>query len=150
MTDKELKHLGRAELIDILYELQKRNDDLTAQNQQLKAALDDKQLRLSEAGSIAEAALRVNGVFEAAQAAADQYLQSIHSANEGMEQKIAEAEEKAAAIVRSAEERAAQITADAERQADESWAQFEQKAGELIRAHEELRALVEKKGPHQE
>ena len=36
-------------------------------------------LLLSEAGSIAEAALRLNGVFEAAQAAADQYLDSVRA-----------------------------------------------------------------------
>ena len=144
MTDKELKRLGRSELIEILYELQKRNDDLMQENRQLKEALDDRQLHLSEAGSIAEAALRVNGVFEAAQAAADQYLQSIRSANADMETKIAEARQKADAIIRVAEEKAQQTAAEADRQAEASWAAFRQKADELIRAHEELSALAEK------
>jgi len=34
-------------------------------------------LRLEQVGSIAEAALSLNRVFEAAQAAADQYLESV-------------------------------------------------------------------------
>ena len=77
MTDKELKHLGRAELIDITYEQQKRLEASENTIRELQAKLEDKELRLSDAGSIAEAALKVNGVFEAAQAAAEQYLASI-------------------------------------------------------------------------
>ena len=146
MTDKELRRLGRAELIDILYELQKRNDDLTAQNLQLRQEQEDRQLHLEQAGSIAEAALRVNGVFEAAQAAADQYLLSIRASSAGAEQRIAEAEQRADAIIRAAEQQAQQLIADANAQADASWAQFQQKAEELIRAHDELRALTAKIG----
>lgn len=39
--------------------------------------LDDKILTIENAGSLAEAAMRLNGVFEAAQKAADQYLENI-------------------------------------------------------------------------
>ena len=70
MTDKELKHLSRAELIDIIYELQKQSEEKDAQMQNMQAALNERTLRISKAGSIAEAAIGVNGVFEAAQAAA--------------------------------------------------------------------------------
>ena len=142
MTDKELRRLGRAELIEILYELQKRNDELTAQNQQLRQSLDDRQLHIAEAGSIAEAAIRINGVLEAAQAAADQYLCSVRAAEAGTEQKLAEAESHADEIVRAAEAQAQRIIGDANAQADSRWAQFQQKADELIRAHNELRALT--------
>ena len=74
MTNKELRKLSRAELIDILFELQTQNENLTAENRELAAQLESRQLQITEAGSIAEAALRLNGVFEAAQAAADQYV----------------------------------------------------------------------------
>ena len=76
MTDKDLRHLSRAELLDILYEQQKRYEDSLAENQALRQQLEDRTLRIASAGSIAEAAIQVNGVFEAAQAAADQYLAS--------------------------------------------------------------------------
>ena len=39
--------------------------------------LASRQIRLEQAGSIAEAALKLNGVFEAAQAACNQYLENI-------------------------------------------------------------------------
>ena len=39
----------------------------------LKAELEEKNIKIRKTGSIAEASLKLNGVFEAAQNAADQY-----------------------------------------------------------------------------
>ena len=87
MTEKELKKLSRIELIDIIYEVQKRYEDCAAENQQLKAMLEDRNLKVASAGSIAEAALLVNHVFESAQAAADQYLSSLRALSEDAQRK---------------------------------------------------------------
>ena len=76
MTDKDLRRLSHPELLDILYEQRKRYEDSLAENQALRQQLEDRTLRIASTGSIAEAAIQVNGVFEAAQAAADQYLAS--------------------------------------------------------------------------
>ena len=70
MTDKELRRLGRPELIEIIYQLEKSQEESRQEIARLQARLQDRTLRLSEAGSIAQAALQVNGVMEAAQAAA--------------------------------------------------------------------------------
>ena len=40
MTDKDLRHLSRAELLDILYEQQKRYEDSLAENQALRQQID--------------------------------------------------------------------------------------------------------------
>ena len=72
MTDKELKRLSRGELIDIIYELQKQKDAADVRVAQLQEKLNQRELCIAQAGSIAEAAIGLNGVFEAAQAAADQ------------------------------------------------------------------------------
>lgn len=77
MTDQELRQLSRADLIDIIYTLQQQKEQAEQQLAQAQAQLQDRQLRLASAGSIAEAALSLNGVFDAAQAAADQYLQAV-------------------------------------------------------------------------
>lgn len=124
MTDKELRRLSRAELIEILYALQKQNEQLTEQNQQLSEQLEDRQLRMQKAGSIAEAALQLNGVFEAAQAAADQYRFCAREALSAAEQRLAEAERDADAIVQQAEARAQRLIADANARLDSSWSQF--------------------------
>ena len=155
MTDKELKHLNRGELIDIIYELQKRYADSKNEITQLQANLEKKGLSIAESGSIAEAALKVNGVFEAAQAAADQYLLSIQSANADMAAKIErvkkqseevlrQANLRAEGIIQEAEKKAASIIANANKEAEDSWNQFQRKADELIRARAELSALVKR------
>ena len=63
MTDRELRRLGRAELVDIIYELQSRNQQCEAEIEKLQKALDDKILKIASAGSIAEAALKLSGIF---------------------------------------------------------------------------------------
>ena len=70
MTDKDLKRLRRDELLEMLIAQSKRTDQLQAELDAARAQLASRAIVLEEAGSIAEAALRINGVFEAAQAAA--------------------------------------------------------------------------------
>ncbi len=77
MTDKDLKRLRRDELLEILIAQSKKMDQMQAELDAARAALESREILLREAGSIAEAALRINGVFEAAQAAAQQYLENI-------------------------------------------------------------------------
>ena len=77
MTDKEFKQLNRAQLIDIIYQLQLQVDELGEQKHILEEALVDKRLRISNAGNIAEAALEINNCFRSTQNAAEQYLNEI-------------------------------------------------------------------------
>lgn len=77
VTDKDLKRLRRDELLEILIAQSKKMDQMQAELDAARAALDSREILLREAGSIAEAALRINGVFEAAEAAAQQYLENI-------------------------------------------------------------------------
>ena len=89
MTDKEFKKLSRAQLIDIIYQLQLQIEQLKEQKQELEGELADKRLRLSNAGSIAEAALEINDCFRSAQKAADQYLSEIKAMREETEAECA-------------------------------------------------------------
>ena len=118
MTDKDLRRLSRAELLDILYEQRKRYEDSLAENQALRQQLEDRTLRIASAGSIAEAAIQVNGVFEAAQAAADQYLASVKAATAEMMQKTDEAQRQRETILQDAKQQADKIVQDAQAQAD--------------------------------
>ena len=118
MTDKDLRRLSRAELLDILYEQRKRYEDSLAENQALRQQLEDRTLRIASAGSIAEAAIQVSGVFEAAQAAADQYLASVKAATAEMVQKTDEAQRQREAIMQDAKQQADKIVQDAQAQAD--------------------------------
>ena len=82
MTDKEFKRLSRSQLIEIIYQLQLKQDELTADNERLSKALADKRLRVSKAGNIAEAALEIHNVMQAAQDAATHYFELILNINE--------------------------------------------------------------------
>lgn len=77
MTEKELRKLNRAELLELLIWQIRENEAQQTELEDLRARLQRRELAMQEAGSIAEAALRLQGVFEAAQAAADQYLESV-------------------------------------------------------------------------
>lgn len=77
MTDKDLRRLSRAELLEMLLEQSKVVKRLEIENQNLLEQLEDRQIKIDRAGSIAEAALQLNKVFETAQRAADQYLENV-------------------------------------------------------------------------
>ncbi len=124
MTNKELRKLSRAELIDILFELQTQNENLTAENRELAAQLESRQLQITEAGSIAEAALRLNGVFEAAQAAADQYVRCTKDSLTIAERTLAAANRQADTLVQEATAQAQKLLADADARLESSWSQF--------------------------
>ncbi len=83
MTDKELKRLNRSELLEMLIAQIEENQKLKRHLAQAQEALQNRQISLESAGSIAEAALRLNGVFEAADRAAQQYLDSVRAMAEG-------------------------------------------------------------------
>lgn len=79
MTEKELRRLSRMDLLEMLLEQSKEAEQLRAELETVKKQLEDRRIMEQEAGSIAEAALRLNKVFEAAQQAADQYLENIRT-----------------------------------------------------------------------
>lgn len=82
MTDKELKKLRRVELLELLVEQATEMDNLRKQLEETKAALESREFRLKETGSIAQAALEINEVFAAAQRAAQDYLDNIRRMEE--------------------------------------------------------------------
>ena len=82
MTEKELKKLNRQELLEVLLAQSKKIDRLQAQLKETKEKLAEKELMISEAGSIAEASLVLNNIFADAQKAADQYLYNIRLMHE--------------------------------------------------------------------
>ena len=110
MTDKELKKLKRSDLLRLLVEQSRQMEAMKAEaadreaalceeNRQLKAQLEDRTLKVENAGSLAEACLTVNGVMGAAQLAADQYLENIRSRTEDQDTFLAEREAEAQAKV---------------------------------------------------
>lgn len=88
MAGKDLRKLSKTELLELLVEQGRENLALRARLEAAEAELEKRRLTMEESGSIAEAALKLSGVFEAAQKAVDIY-------RENCERECAELLEKA-------------------------------------------------------
>ncbi|MCI6044660.1 hypothetical protein MR857_15320 [bacterium] len=134
MTDQELKKLNRADLIELLIKEEKENESLKKQTEQLKEQIEllnqklsGREIMVQEAGSIAEAALKLNGVFEAAQDACGQYIENIKMLNDRQEQECKRME-------RETQEKCSRMVAKAEREAKEYLERISQKVRDLYTA----------------
>lgn len=90
MTDKQLKKLKRVELLELLVEQSSEMEELREKLRQAEAALEKRDLKLQNAGSMAEAALSLREVFEAADLAAGDFLNGVRSAYESREAMLEE------------------------------------------------------------
>lgn len=95
MISKELKRLNRRELVDVIYQLKKNEEQLQEKIASLEAQLQDRRIHLSVAGSIAEATTDITGIFSVAQSTADLYLSEIASMKEDTKRECAKMIEEA-------------------------------------------------------
>ena len=79
LTEKELKKLNRYELLELLVAQGKKLDRLQAELDEANAELERRKIAVDSSGSMAEAALKLNGIFESAQNAAEQYLENVRA-----------------------------------------------------------------------
>ena len=77
MTDKELRKLSRMELLELLLAESRENERLRARLKSAEEKLASRVIDIENSGSLAEAALRLNHVFEAADKAARQYVENV-------------------------------------------------------------------------
>ena len=117
MATGDLSKLSRKELLELLIEQGKEIERLRTELDSVRGLLDDKTIELAKAGTMAQAAIGVNRVFEAADEAAAQYLDNIRRLCEDKQKDydaaIAEASEKAGKIIAEAEEERARRIKDA-------------------------------------
>jgi len=86
MRKEDLKKLSRLDLVEMLLEVTRENEQLREALDEANKKLESRTIAVDETGNLAEAALRLNGVLEAAQAAADQYLENIKAREEQQKQ----------------------------------------------------------------
>lgn len=92
MIDNELKKLSRADLMQMVLVLTRENDALRAQVAETEKALQSRELQIAQAGSLAEAAAQVSGLFAAADEACRLYLENIQRRGREMEKQRYEKE----------------------------------------------------------
>ena len=154
MTDKELKRLSRAELLEMLIAQSKRADELQEKLEKAEAELNSRQLKVDEAGSIAEASLRLNGVFEAAQAASTQYLENIRMLKDRQEEICAkrEVESKAEAdrLLTETKDACEKMLEKAKAESEAYWTEVSVRLKSFYEEHAGLRELLSMSMPKQE
>lgn len=164
MTDKELRKLSRGELLEMLLDQSKEAESLRQQLDEAKAQLESRHIDLAKAGSIAEASLELNGVFAAAQAAADQYLENV-SRMTGRQEEICaaleaeskvkadqllsdaekvltEAEVKRDVMLKETEQQCMAMKAVARREAEQYWKDVSSRLENFYAEHAGLRELL--------
>lgn len=131
MTDDDIRHLGKTEMLRIIRDQEAELEQAKAKIEELSKALADKATHLENCGSIAEASLALNGVFQAAQEAADQYLAEIKEKAAGASAEAArivgEAHDKADAQVREAIESAGKTESQGKEMAETYWQNLSEK-----------------------
>lgn len=79
MTDRQLRKQSRLSLLKMLLEQKRENEALQLQLQEAHQQLQNRQLDIEQSGTLAEAALKLSGIFEAAEVACQQYTENIRS-----------------------------------------------------------------------
>lgn len=77
-----LKKLKRRELLEIMLAQSREIDKLREENRKLQEKLIDREIKIKNAGSLAEAALSVTEIFQEAQKAVDLYLDNLKNTDQ--------------------------------------------------------------------
>lgn len=94
MNEKELKRLSRRDLLELLLAQTERIEELEKELKKTKTELSSKKISIKESGSIAEASLKISGIFEKAQETIDIYQKNLEAQYKEKENKIVEKIEK--------------------------------------------------------
>jgi len=141
MTDKQLKSLSKTQLYSLLHKQELEIERLGAEN----AKLAERTVSLEQAGSLAEASMIVSGIIEAAQSAADIYLDSIQTVEADRLESITKLEEEAKArALRTLELKNAETKARMERLVTDMLHAFNRQLNTLASLKDELVELIDK------
>ena len=146
MTDKELRRLSRSELLEMLIAQTEENDRLKIRLEQAEAQLRDRRIAIDKAGSIAEAALALNGVFQAAEAAAQQYLENIQRISDQQDEFYCALKEKAEKETAQMRQEAQAYSQKVHAEADAYWKQVAARAAKLLEDQNSLREMINSAG----
>ena len=157
-TVESLKAQHQQDLDALREEHKEETAHLREELEQAKKSLKKREIALNEAGSIAVAALQINGVFEAAQAASQQYIENIRSHSDRqaaicaqrdvenrveVERKLKEAEEKCAAMEYASKRKCEAMEQEAKQKSEAYWTEVSRRLQSFYENHRELKRLLD-------
>lgn len=122
------------------------NSQLKIRLEQAEAQLRDRRIEIDKAGSLAEAALSLNGVFQAAEAAAQQYLENIERISGQQDAICRDMKEQAKQEAAQIRQEAEAYSQKAHAEADAYWKQIVAKAAKLLADQKALREMIQAAG----
>lgn len=179
ISNGTLKNFGRKELLELMLEIRHENEhivkqaqDISDQNRILLEQLKDKKIKINKAGTLAEATFLLNGVYESANVAAQQYLDNLQDlynrekmqfeqkeadASKQAQQMLDDAAQQCERLIKSTQERcqamenearttceAMKLSAKAE--AESYWKELSTRLETFYQSHEGLKALLKDTG----
>ena len=115
MENRKYRHLSRRDLLELLIEESEKNEKLERQLKQAHDELASRELKMENAGSIAEASLALSGIFEAAEDACAHYIENIRRMSAEQDkinaEREAESQKKAEKIIQEANHQARSLEA---------------------------------------
>ena len=135
MTDRDLQKLKRIELLEILIEQGKTIERLEMELAEANKKLEDRNLQFKEAGSIADAAVQVTGILEAAQSAAHIYLENVQK----MEQ---ETKDRCEEMERETLERCQNMIIETEKSVDKKWEEISGRLEDFYNTHRGMKEML--------
>ena len=127
----------------VMHDQEQEIEKLKSQVYELQAKLNGYEIKVSESGSLAEAAAKVSGLFEAAQLTVDTYLENMKRRDEEAEAAFADVQKQADQILAEAEAVANKRLAAADAEIEEKWAVIESRLLVMYESHKVLQELVE-------
>ena len=139
----ESMNLSKNEMMMVMHDQEQEIEKLRAEVAELQAKLDGYEIKVSESGSLAEASVKISGLFEAAQATVSTYVENMKKRDARSEEILADVEKQAEQIISEAEEAARKRLAAADAEVDEKWAVIESRLLVMYESHKGLQELVE-------
>lgn len=136
-------NLSKNEMMMVMHDQEQEIERLKAKVSELQATIDNYEIKVEEAGTLAEASAQINNLFEAAQATVETYIENMKKRAEKSEEILADVQKQADGIISEAEAVAQKRLAAADAEIDEKWAVIESRLLVMYESHKGLKELVE-------
>lgn len=130
-------------MVMVMHDQEQEIERLKAKVSELQATIDNYEIKVEEAGTLAEASAQINNLFEAAQATVETYIENMKKRAEKSEEILADVQKQADGIISEAEAVAQKRLAAADAEIDEKWAVIESRLLVMYESHKGLKELVE-------
>ena len=127
MTDRQLRKASRTDLLKLLLEQRKEMETLRRQIDQLQEQLQQRQITIDQSGTLAEAALKLSGIFDAAETACQYYTENIRGLS-GRQEEICRTME------RETREKCDRMLEQAKQMAKVYWDEYKEKCNQYMKS----------------